>query len=54
MSTRQEPRPKVADHVIYHDSEGKEHKALITAVWDQDGMVDQPYINLVFISSDET
>lgn len=53
-TTRKEPRPKVGDHVIYYDSTGKAHKALITGAWDTDSMIEYPYVNLVYVSSDET
>jgi len=54
MSERKMPRPKVRDHVIFHDSLGVAHDAIITAAWDQDAMIEYPYVNLVVVSSDET
>lgn len=51
---RKEPRPIVGDHVIFHDSRGVPHAAIVTAVWDQDTLIDQPMINCVYVSSDPT
>ena len=51
---RKEPRPKVRDPVVFHDSSGVPHDAMVTAAWDQDTLTDQPMINCVFVSSDES
>lgn len=51
---RKEPRPRVRDHVVFHDSAGVPHDAMVTAAWDQDSLTDQPMINCVFVSSDES
>lgn len=54
MSTRKEPRPVVGDHVIFHDSTGVAHDAVLTCVWDDKDLVNQPMVNLVYVSSDAT
>lgn len=46
--------PGVGDRVLFTDSRGKDHEALVTIVWGQNiypGNV--PCINLVYVSGDE-
>lgn len=40
-------RPRVRDVVVYHDGSGKEHNALLKAVWDQSQSVTDDEGNLV-------
>lgn len=42
---------KTGDHVIYHDTFGNEHNALVTSGWG-DGSYN-PCINLLYVASDE-
>jgi len=58
-SVRERKRVSVSDREVregisvrYYDEHGKEHEALVTAVW---GQPDQtPAINVVYVTSDET
>lgn len=43
-------RPFVGNAVVYIDSQGVEHNALVCAVWGQDAL---PAINVAFLSADE-
>lgn len=45
---------KQGDAVIYVDSLRVEHPALLTAVWDNNGQIENPSVNLVYVSGDET
>jgi hypothetical protein len=48
MSTNLEPRvPQIGDPVVWHDSTGVPHNALVTAVWGP------TCINVVVVSSDK-
>lgn len=40
-------RPRVRDHVIYHDEHGNPHKALVTCVFDQSKSVEDSEGNMV-------
>lgn len=40
--------PKIGDVVVFHDTKGKAHNALITCVWSP------TMVNLVIVSGDET
>lgn len=50
-------RPRVRDSVIYHDSKGSPHNALLTCVFDQDiygpdDLTSLPCVNLVYVTED--
>jgi len=47
--------PEVGGTVIYVDPRGNKYKALVTAVWPFEyGNTNQPGLNLVIVSADET
>lgn len=45
-----ERQPQPGDLVIYHDSKGVGHSALVTCTWSSKA---HPLINLVYVSGDE-
>jgi len=48
--------PHVGDHVIFHDSKGNPHNAVLTAVWGPEKAFNDhgqvPCVNLVYVSAD--
>jgi len=50
--TMKRQSPCVGDVVVYHDKYGKTYNALVKVSWDQDGQIENPCINLVYVSSD--
>jgi hypothetical protein len=55
-SAKTKTTPKIGDTVIFHDSKGRAHHALVIAVFGEttlyDGVYDEPCMNLVYVSSD--
>ncbi|MEW6212313.1 MAG: hypothetical protein AB1631_28555 [Acidobacteriota bacterium] len=45
--------PEVRQHVIYCDSRGMDHDAIVTIVWPNMGGAGKPGVNLVYVSNDE-
>lgn len=43
---------EIGDTVIFTDPTGKDFNALVTTVWDGDGSVENPSVNLVYVSGD--
>jgi len=52
MSTMERKSPRIGDTVIYHDKHGKAHNALVKISWDQGGQIEDPCVNLVYVSDD--